>query len=152
MLLMVVILPLLAYTLPQHRRMLISAWFIYAIACIGCLIVMRRYFPMARIQEKTITSHGLFGTLLCAVDREKPVYYAMVDLRSMEGTSHFIAISNAEFSCGAEKEVLGHCFFKRYDRKQVILLPYDEKTARMLDVRQYINLVNDKTHDIRRSY
>lgn len=115
--------------------------FLIAVPC-GLMIALfpillnHRQLTNVLLSESEVVSYSLFGEKLCAVSLGEPVFYSFFYVRPpCEPEIEFIAISNESFICDNDfKSFSKKRFYGSYDRKTIIIFPYDEQVAPLLNI------------------
>lgn len=97
------------------------------------IVLNGRQLTRVRLSDDEAVSYSLFGKELCSVDFSKNVFSTPFDVRfSYAPPTKFIAVSNESFADPKQSKR----FYGTYDRKKIIIFPYDEQAA------QFINTEN----------
>ena len=129
-----------------------SAWWLFppcavlGVILIFFMVIIDPYMYMrVLVSERDITSYSFFKRQFCRVELDKPVYYAKCYLRSGRGWERLmLAVSNSPFECSLleakpfmnpyDKRLT---FQRRYDRRKIVVLPYDEETKPWLPLERW---------------
>ncbi len=97
---------------------------------------MLNYRNMTRIliADGRCTAYSLLGKKICEVDLNKTIYRTDFYVRfRYKPERKFVAVSNEPFICERrQKRLFEKKFYATYDRKKVIVFPYDPKAASLL--------------------
>lgn len=96
------------------------------------------FFSTMEIQGYVVKSF-LFGKLKCQVSLAERVYYVIFNSKeSMFRNKTYIAISNRPFKFKVETK--GCTFLGYYDKRNQIVLPYNDETKYLFPVEEWINI------------
>ena len=97
-------------------------------------LVNYRNITRILISDDRYVAYSLLGKKICEVDLNEKIYQARFYVRFRFQTERkFVAVSNEPFVCERRrKSLFEKKFYGTYDRKKVIVFPYDEKAASLL--------------------
>lgn len=106
-----------------------------AISLFPILINYKQLTHVFLNHEKCI-SYSLLRKKLCQININENVFYSFFDVRFAYAPSvKFIALSNMPFKCEQNhKSILEKKFYGSYDQKQIIIFPYDDYVAPLLNL------------------
>ncbi len=94
------------------------------------------YRNMTRIliADGRCAAYSLLEKKICEVDLNEKIYQARFYVRfRFQPERKFVAVSNEPFVCERrQKSIFEKKFYGTYDRKKVIVFPYDQKAASLL--------------------
>lgn len=97
-------------------------------------LVNYRNMTRILISDERCVAYSLLGKKICEVDLNEKIYQARFYVRfQFQPERKFVAVSNEPFVCERrQKSLFEKKFYGTYDRKKVIVFPYDEKAASLL--------------------
>ncbi len=107
----------------------------FAISLFPILINYRQLTHVSLDHDKCI-SYSLLGKKLCQINYNEYVFYSFFDVRfAYAPPVRFIALSNLPFVCNQNpKSIFEKKFYGAYDQKQIIIFPYDDQVAPLLNL------------------
>lgn len=102
--------------------------------------IVRRLLTIVYVAEQSFQS-VLLNKKLCYVDTNKRVYYMVFRCaESVYSSQEFILISNYFFEYKTEEKIFSGNIVYSYDINKQILLPYNDKTYNLIDIRNWKNV------------
>lgn len=98
-----------------------------------------KHLTQVQLNENHCVSYTLCRKKLCTVDFKKPVFYSVFYVRfAYAPPVRFIAVSNAPFAVAQNCNSLSkRGFYGAYNRKEIIVFPYDEQVASQLHLEKW---------------
>lgn len=98
-----------------------------------------KHLTQIRLHENTCIAYSFLRKKLCTVDFMKPVFYSVFYVRFAYAPQvKFIAVSNEPFLMETSgKHLLKRNFYGAYNRKEIIVFPYDDQIASLLHLEKW---------------
>lgn len=105
------------------------------------IILNYRQLTYVLLDNTKCTSYTLLHKKLCTVDLQNTVYYTLFDVWfPYRPKVKYIALSNDTFECDHNNKKIDlykRKFYGKYNRKSIVIFPYDERTVSFLNFDDY---------------